>query len=49
MNAIFKEVLREVLMSLLIMEPDVKWSRVGRSPRMKRVLGRSGFALRCHA
>ena len=47
MNAIFREVLQEVLTGLLITKPDVKWSRVGRSLGTKRVPGRSGFALGC--
>ena len=50
MNASFRKVLREVLMSLLIMKPNVRWSAVRgrRCPRTKRVLRRSGFAFGCH-
>ena len=50
MNATFGEVLQEVLMSLLIMEPNMKRSRIrGRCLETKRVLRRSSFALGCHA
>ena len=50
MNALSRKVLKEVLTSLLITEPNVRWSRVKgrRCPRTKRVLGRSGFAFGCH-
>jgi len=50
MNAMFEEVLREVLTGLLITEPNVKRSRIrGRWPGTKRVSRRSRFALACHA
>ena len=52
MNAASLEVLEEVLLSLLIKEPDVKrGKRIRRSrwPRTtKRVLSRNGFAFGCH-
>ena len=50
MNTMVGEVLQEVLMGLLITEPDVKRSRIRRRcPRMKRVPRQSGFMLWCHA
>ena len=53
MNAASRKVLQKVLMGFIIMKPDVRRSRVNegsgrRCPGMKRVLGRSGFLLRCH-
>ena len=50
MNASFRKVLRKGLSDFIITEPYVRRSRVRRRrcPRMKRVLGRSGFAFRCH-
>ena len=50
MNASFRKVLRKVLSDFIITEPYVRRSRVRRRrcPRTKRVMGRSGFAFRCH-
>ena len=49
MNTIFREVVREVLIGLLIMEQHVKRSTIRRRcPGMKRVPKWSGFALGCH-
>ena len=51
MNAMFLKVLKEVLQGLPITEPNVKRGNEirRRRPRTKRVLGRSRFALGCHA
>ena len=45
MNTLSRKVLWEVLSSILIMELDMRMSRIRerRCPRMKRVLGQSGF------
>ena len=53
MNASSWKFLREVWFSLLIMEPNVRWSGVRRRRRrrchgMKRVSGWNGFTFRCH-
>ena len=49
MNTTFGEVLQEVLLGLLFMEPNVKRSKIRRRcPRTKRVPRLSGFALGCH-
>ena len=51
MNATFLKVLKEVLLGLPIMEPNVKRGngRIRRRrPRTKKVSSWSGFALRCH-
>ena len=50
MNTTFGEVLQEVLTGFLIMELNVKRSRIkGRCPRMKKVPRQNGFAFGCHA
>ena len=49
MNASSREVLREVLMSFLITEPNIRRCRIkGRRCPRKRVLGRSRFAFGCY-
>jgi len=51
MNATSRKVLLKVLMGFIIMEPDMRRSRIRRRrcPEMKRVSGRSRLVLRCHA
>ena len=48
MNATFGKVLREVLTGLLIMESNMKKSRIKRFLKTKRVMRQSGFVLGCH-
>ena len=50
MNTLSRKVLWEVLLGILITKSNMRRSRIRRRwcPRMKRVLGRSGFTLRCH-
>ena len=50
MNVSSRKVLLESLSGILIMKPNMWWSRIGGSgcPRTKRVLGRSRLAFRCH-
>ena len=50
MNASSKEVLRECLKGIIITEPNRRRRRISRwrSTGTKRVLGWSGFTLRCH-
>ena len=51
MNATSRKVFRKVLTGFIITELNVKGGKVKgrRCPRMKSVLGRSSFALGCHA
>jgi len=52
MNAMIRKVLKEVLMGLLIMEPNVKRGKINRrrwQPGTKRVSSWSRFVLGCHA
>ena len=50
MNATFLKVLKEVLLGLPIMEPNVKkrCRKIRRRPKTKRVPSQSRFALRCY-
>ena len=50
MNATSKKVLRECIVGIIITEPKRKWGRIRRrrGTGMKRVLGRSGFTLKCY-
>jgi len=50
MNALSREVLKEVRFGLLITELDVWGSRIRRGgcPGMKRVPGRNRLTFRCH-
>ena len=50
MNATFLKVLKEVLLGLPIMEPNVKkrCRKIRRRPKTKRVPSQSRFTLRCY-
>ena len=50
MNALSRKVLRECLIDIIITKPKRERGRIRRrrGTGMKRVLGRSGFTLRCH-
>ena len=50
MNTLSRKVLRECLMGIIVTEPKIEKGKIRRwrGTEMKRVLGRSGFTLRCH-